>query len=471
MVCFFCFSQVFSQRLVDVINQAERAVLSVKALSAAGAIVQEGSGCIISPDGIALISASALFSGDSVFVEMRNNRKIGISSVLQVHPLSNLALVKLNIGRNRDLHYLVPSKVSFLEGQEMVVFGHKDDVNDGVEFGRVSALRYFVFFNRMGVLSLKASFKSTGAPVVNARGEMAGIVCASELTKTAWVLDNKLMNDTNWINVGFSYEQLRRANPKRTLFNPDLNDGVLRLLAGEYEQSARSFSNFIRINPTFVDAYTLRSHARYLYKNTYGSREDLAQSKRLSPNGFLPFYFEAQHCFAENKKEEALLNYSLCLEKKPNFAFALVEHGRLLYSLKRNLEGAYANYLDAIKADTTYGAGYYEKARFVLQHFEDKRSAAKDLDNAIRLDPNLPGVFTIRGTTLIENQNYLSAISDFDKALEKDKNDMSALFNRGIAEYNLGMKDKACKDWQTAVNLGHFKAAKYISRYCGGVGR
>jgi tetratricopeptide (TPR) repeat protein len=134
--------------------------------------------------------------------------------------------------------------------------------------------------------------------------------------------------------------------------------------------------------------------------------------------------------------------------------------------VKRNFEAAFADYLSAISNDTTYGEGYYEKARFVLQHFEDKRSAEKDINNAIRLNPDLPGIFVIRGTMRIESQNYLQSITDFDEALKRDRNDMSALFNRGIANYNLGMKDNACKDWQRATDLGHFKAVKYISRYC-----
>ncbi|MFT3740501.1 MAG: tetratricopeptide repeat-containing serine protease family protein [Breznakibacter sp.] len=470
LICFVSPTLTKGQRLVDIINQAERAVLSVKCMSASGATINEGSGCVVSSDGIALVSASTLFSGDSILIETRSNRKFGVLSVLQVHPLANLALVKLNIGRTRDLPYLLPSKTIFGEGQEVVVFGHERDVEDGVEFGRIVSLKNFVFFNRLGTISVKATSKSIGAPVVNSRGEMAGILCALETAKPALVLDSKLVNDTNWINIGMDYDQLK-SNVRRSLFSPDLNDGIQRMLVGEYELSARSLSGYIRINPTYANVYTLRSYARYMYKNTYGSREDLVQSKKLYPQGFLPYYFEAQYCFAENKKEEALLNYSICLEKKPNFAYALVEHGRLLYSLKKNLEGAYADFLNATLSDTTYGAGYYEKARFVLQHFEDKRSATKDLDNAIRLDPNLPGIFTIRGTTLIEGQNYLAAIADFDKALERDKTDMYALFNRGVAEYNLGMKDKACKDWQTAANLGHFKAVRYISRYCGNSGR
>jgi tetratricopeptide (TPR) repeat protein len=457
---------VFSQKMVDVINQAEKAVVSVKTFSANGTLLKEGSGCLLSADGIAIISAHCLYEGDSIDIITRGNRRYGISTILQVHPQANLALVKLNTGRARDLPFLIPSRPVFKEEQEVITFGHPSELDGGVEFGRIGTIGNFVYLNRFAYLPIKTSIKSSGAPVVNSRGELAGIVNAYDSQKNALLLDAKLLNDTNWVSVNKSYAALKKTPPTRAVFSPELNDGLLRLIANEYELSARSLSGYIRTNPTVISAYILRSHARYMYKNSYGSREDLTLIKKMSPNEFLPFYFEAQHLYSENKKEEALINYTICLDKKPDFAYALVERGRLTYVIKQNLEAAYADYVAAIAADSTYGAGYYERARFVLQHFEDRKSAVADIDNAIRLDPELPGVYTIRGTMRIEAQNYLPAISDFDKALKKDPKDSPALFNRGLANYNLGMKDKACSDWQKATNLGHYKAVKYISRYC-----
>jgi tetratricopeptide (TPR) repeat protein len=464
---FFLSNAIEAQRLVDVINQAEKAVVTIKTYSANGTLVSEGSGCVISSDGIALVTANCLFEGDSVLVELKPNRRFGLSTILQVNPMFNLALVKLNTGRLRDLAFLLPSRPVFREEQEVIVFGHPSEVEDGMAFGRIGAIGNYVFMNRHAQIAMKATNKSNGAPIVNAKGEMVGVVNAYDKQRNALVVESKFMNDTNWISINKTYVALKKSPQTRSLFSADMNDGLLRLIAGEYELSARSLSAFTRLNPTYVPSYVLRSHARYMYKNTYGSREDLATIKKLDPNGYLHFYFEAQHLYAENKKEEALINYGLCLQRKPNFAYALVERGRLNYLIKRNLESAYTDYIAAIAADSTYGAAYYEKARFVLQHFEDRRSASSDIDDAIRLDPQLPGVYTIRGTMRIESQNYLQAIRDFDKALEKDSKDASALFNRGLANYNLGMKDKACNDWQKATNMGHYKAVRYISRYCG----
>ena len=94
-----------------------------------------------------------------------------------------------------------------------------------------------------------------------------------------------------------------------------------------------------------------------------------------------------------------------------------------------------------------------------------------DINKTIYLDPDMPGIYTIRGVIKSSDQNFLSAINDFDKAIEKDVNDLHAYFNRGLAHYNIGLNQKACDDWSKAGKLGKFEAYRYITRYCKNVKR
>jgi tetratricopeptide (TPR) repeat protein len=467
----FISNPLWGQQLIDVINKAEKSVMVVRAINTSGSVVQECSGFTISADGIAVVPSSLFLSGDSIVVETRSGSKYGVSKILQVHKQANLSLIKLSLTRGKELSYLIPAKPLFLERQELLVFGHPAEVEDGLDYGVVSNIKYQVFLNRMGMLNIKLSRKSFGAPVVNGKGELVGMVNAFDNLRPAMIIDSKLLNDSNWVGVNMTIRQMVASAKFKGMFGSDYNEALLRLIYNDSENAARLLSNYIKVNPSDATAYAIRAHARYLYKNTYGCREDVATCKKLDPQAYLPYYYDAIHLMGENKKEEALLSLTRCLEIKPNFSFALVEHGRLLITLKNRLEGAYADYLMSIRVDTTYGAGYYEKGRFVLQYLEDKRPAVNDINKAINLDPGLPGVYTIRGTLRIEDQNYLAAINDFNRALEHDPKDASALFNRGIASYNLGRKDNACKDWQKAADLGHYKAVRYMSKYCTGVNR
>lgn len=468
---FFLGFQSRAQRLIDVINQAEKSVVVVRALNKAGIVQQQGSGFVISADGMAVIPSNLLLSGDSVLVETRGGTKLGIARVLQIHKQANLSLIKLALGSKRELSFLLPSRPLFQEKQEMIIFGHPDEVEDGLTYGTATAVRYQVFLNRIGILNTKLSRKSFGAPVINNKGEFLGIVNAIDIDKEAFLVDCKLLNDSNWTDVNLPLRQAMIAPKVKALLTSDYNEALLRLVWKDGENAARVISSYIKLNPADADAYAVRAHARYLYKNTYGCREDIATSKKLNTKGFLPYYFDGLHLNGDEKRADALVSFTMCLNLKPTFSLALVERGRALITIKNNLEGAYADYLTCIRNDSTFGAGFYERGRFILQYIEDKRPAVNDINKAIALDGSLPGVYTIRGTMRIEDQNYLAAINDFNRALERDPKDASAFFNRGIANFNLGVKDKACKDWQSAANLGHYKAVKYMSRYCNSLNR
>jgi lipoprotein NlpI len=155
-----------------------------------------------------------------------------------------------------------------------------------------------------------------------------------------------------------------------------------------------------------------------------------------------------------------------CLDLNPEFIPAKVEHARLEWTLNHKIRKAFDEFNEVIEMDSLNGEAYYERARLSFQFSSNKELAFEDLNRAIYLDPSQPGVFSLRGVMKLSKQDFLSAINDFTKAIEYDKNDVHAYFNRGIAHFNIGMKKSACKDWKVAGDLGNYSAFKYISRYC-----
>jgi tetratricopeptide (TPR) repeat protein len=457
-----------SQRLIEVIDQSEKAALIVTSHTSSGEIISEASGFIISSDGIAIIPGSLFFNSDSIIVKIHNGREYGIQQVLQIHPQSNLALVKIAASKNKEFNYLVPSKQTTKEKQDVLVLGNPADMEDGMLIASVASIKYQLFLNRISVLSKPMTKKSFGAPVVNNRGELVGIINAYTTETPALAISPNVINDTNWVNVNMPPRSIKFSDEIRLKLSSDYNQGLYSMAIGNFENSANSFSKYLKLEKDDAVVYSLRGHARYKYQNTFGCKEDLATSKRLDTQGFLPNYYDGLHLLDDNKKEEALINFSICTDKKPDFVYSLVEQGKLKQSLNRDLEGALNDFITAIRIDSTYGAAYYEKARFIMQYFDNKKPALSDINKAIDLDPDLPGVYSIRGTMLIDEQNYLAAIQDLNIAIAKDPVDLHAIFNRGVAEYNLGMKDKACADWEKAGSMGHYKAVKYLSRYCSG---
>jgi len=59
-----------------------------------------------------------------------------------------------------------------------------------------------------------------------------------------------------------------------------------------------------------------------------------------------------------------------------------------------------------------------------------------------------------------------SSISDFDKAIELEKDYAKAYLNRGISKQMKRDEDGSCSDWERALELGIELAKKYLNNDC-----
>ncbi|PZX17428.1 Tetratricopeptide repeat-containing protein [Breznakibacter xylanolyticus] len=454
------------QQLLEVINQTEKAVVAARAYVLGGQLVDEGAGFFISADGLALLPASLFYYGDSVTVELRSGRTYVVNRILQAHAFANMAMVRVANPRNHTFTYLLPSREMFVENQDVLVYSHPLELDggfDAVQLGRVS---HQFYLKRQARVRSGISERSFGAPVVNVRGQCVGVVNAWDDTRPSLVQNILFMNDSLWFTVNKATRQMRQSQALRDRLSPDLNAAMYYLSLVDYPESARYFSRHLKLFPRDGVAYALRGHVRFMYKNNFGSREDFTLLSQLNPNDYLLYYLEGVHLMREKKYAEAQSSFTRSLAVKSDFAYALVERGRARVLLKGDKQAAFDDFTAAIRVDTTYADGYYERARLVLQHAENNQTALGDLSRAILLDPNLPGACTIRGTIYLALNDYRAATRDFDVALVKDPLDRYAYFNRGVAFYNMGMSERACVDWQRAVELGYSKAADYVAAYC-----
>ncbi len=458
------------QRLVEIINQAEKAVFIVQSLSHESE-VSESRGFFISSDGIAMIPLAMLSSGDSLVVQLSNNRKFGVERILEVSTINGMAIVKIDNSRQKDFSYLIPARQLFRDNQETILFAHPAEYDAGLAYAIVAKVNYQFLLGRYGELDKIIGKKSAGSPLIDIKGQLIGVANANPVVNSSTFLSSAIINDSTWQNLNISFSKLNSNSSFNNLNNVNFHNGLCYMGANQFELAARSFSNYIKINTNSEMGYACRGYARYKYSNTYGSREDISISHRINSNGYGVYYIRALICIEDNKDDEAFNNLMICLQKKPDFAMALVQRGKLQFSLKKNLESSLADFSKATLCDSTYGESYYEKARFILQYFEDKELAFTDINRAVELSPGLPGVYTIRGTMYLKTLDYLLAIQDFDKAILKDPKDTYAYFNRGLANFNLGIKKQACDDWQKAGSMGHYKAVQYLSKYCNSTSR
>ncbi|WP_439182023.1 trypsin-like peptidase domain-containing protein [Carboxylicivirga taeanensis] len=463
-----CPTLLFSQSKMDIINNSEKAVFDVRTYNSNKQLTASASGFFISSDGLAITMGQVFEKADSAVITLRGGKKVEIERILSVHPNSNMVLIKVKPTRQKTFSYLIPAKQSFTNNEELLIFTHPLESPDGMTLAPVKNLSYFHYISRVGIIDGPFTSLSAGAPAISDKGLLCGILNVSDNGSHKILYSSHLLNDSNWVNINRPFRNTWRPTIQ-PLFNSLLSQSLLNISCHEYVEAAKNLSQHIKTHPRDYKAHCLRAYARFKYENLTGSRADFELCQELNPNGFLHPYYQGLFQLTEQKNSEARNSFETCLDRKLNFAPAIIQLARLNYESNKAAQTAFEWYSAAIEADSLLAEGYYERALLRMKHSSSMDGTLNDIDKAIYLNPDLPGLFSIRGAIHFKEKDYLPAISDLDLAIEKDPTDVHAWFTRGMAHYNIGMHEKACYDWDKAGRLGNYEAFTYLSRYCKGV--
>jgi lipoprotein NlpI len=108
-------------------------------------------------------------------------------------------------------------------------------------------------------------------------------------------------------------------------------------------------------------------------------------------------------------------------------------------------------------------AAFYNRGRAYANKGQYER-AIEDLDQAIRLNPNVAQAFSTRGAAYANKGQYDRAIQDYDQAIRLNPNFAVAFSNRGDAYRAKGDNDRAIADLNEAIRLDPNFALAYFNR-------
>ncbi len=461
-----------AQTILSKIDRLEKAVFLIKSYNNRNKEIQTSSGFFISPNGIAIIESSILTDADSISLILNNGKHYGVQKVLSSHKMANLSIVKIDTNKKNE--YFIPTQNNKTDMSENIIISQPESEDkqgsSSVYMGYLNTVYEAPYLGR--IVKINSSFNSIteGSPVINNLGELIGIAGYDKETHNRYILSSRILADSLWINYNYNdnfntWININRDEYKYLLY-PYFKDGIVNLMNNNYVQSAKDFTAYLNNDSTNLEARIFRGEARRLYSNMFGMREDFSYVNKYNDKHFLLCFYKANYLLSQDKKDEAFEKYIQSINSNGKFPLSLIQFGLLLLDLHQDAESALKCFNEAIVNDPSYANGFYERSRLLLQYLNQTALALEDINIAVNLDPNLPGVFSIRGTLKIANQDYLNAIDDLNKALKLNPNDTHALFNRGLAYFNLGMQEESCEDWQKAGELGHYKALKYISTYC-----
>lgn len=452
-----------AQNLPALIKQRSKAVVAVAAFGVNGAVVDRSNGFFISSDGMMVMPAYALTSSDSLVVTMHNGRKVQIDRVLSIHWYCNLAMVKVK--GVRDVDYLTPGRLTIREPEEVLVLVNESG-RDVSQVGRISNVVNIPGITRIGQVGTTVSANSMGAPIINTKGELIAIYINDETANRNFAMSSLAIIDDNWTTVDLSISKFFSSQVLSVKALPYFTKGMMAFCVNDYGDASRHFTYFIKDHGDMPLAYILRAVSRLGYGNQAGWSNDVDFLMANKDSESLGFFLSGQRQEAAKKYDSAFDSYYEACKSTNPLGDAYLGLGMMVLSQNKDVRKAFDLFSQAIFKDSLIATAYFERGKLLMQHSSNADKALADISQAIYLNPSIEGIFTIRGTIFLDQKNYAIAIRDFDEALRRKSKDSHALLNRGIAYYNLGMKDKACKDWGEASRLGNEVVYRYISRYC-----
>jgi tetratricopeptide (TPR) repeat protein len=249
--------------------------------------------------------------------------------------------------------------------------------------------------------------------------------------------------------------------------------------AGKYENAVTVYTQAIQLNPKSEKALRGRAWIYLRQEKNKLAEADYKRVLQLNPscsnclaNMALLKSGAKEHAAAEKLGEQAI-------KADSNNNHAYVNYGRVLLNQQKNTEAILQfDRALAIKADDI-DAYYYRS--FANQRLGNDDAFLKDLNTMIKLDSTLADAWSMRGTYYANQQRWDETLRDFGraflldslnsrhaaniasvylykedpatayryftKAVELDKQNMEALYYRGVALYRMENMDASCEDF------------------------
>ncbi|MGD9978078.1 MAG: tetratricopeptide repeat protein [Bacteroidales bacterium] len=204
-------------------------------------------------------------------------------------------------------------------------------------------------------------------------------------------------------------------------------------------------------------------------KNYTGAIENFENAKNIQStdtaalNGLIKAYtLSEDYKSAQKQIDEALKYY-------PDNAEFVLRQG-IIY----NIRGLYDIALEEFTRALTLNPSSRITLQILLNRatseflLDDFVSALADYNKAIDMYPRNVSIYSYRGLVNFKLGNYLDAVNDYSNSIDLDPESPLNYYNRGMTYLKLSEKQKACIDFHKACKMGNINACKMIVTECGG---
>ena len=264
--------------------------------------------------------------------------------------------------------------------------------------------------------------------------------------------------------------RLRAGKPEQALVDLDtacaLNPRFAPLLffrgrakadLGRHEEAIADFDQAVGLAPGDGQIYYRRAEARANLRDYTGALGDCLQALECGLADDEPTHSLTGWLYMKLEQlDGALLHYDRALELDPTHTRTYYLRGRV-HRGRGDLLAALADYERALSGqglEAHEQAEIHARRGFLLRDLGRHDEALAALSAAIRLDPDEPTHYGVRGTLYSRVKRYREALADFDRVLAARPDDAKSYLLRGEARLRVGDPAGALRDLDTAERLG-----------------
>lgn len=246
------------------------------------------------------------------------------------------------------------------------------------------------------------------------------------------------------------FNQVIAAKPY--LAQPYFYRAVAKFNLDDFAGAEKDASLAIERNPFITDAYEIRGVARQNLGKDSLAISDYDHALRLLPENKGILYNLALALDATKQYERADSSYAALLKSHPNFDGAYLGRARMNLARKDTLS-AISDIDKALSINKNAVNGYLLRADIAINRNKDYKQALADMDEAIKLQPKVPGYFINRAFLRYRLDDYFGAMSDYDYALQLDPTNFVAVYNRALLRMEVHDYNKAVDDLSQIISM------------------
>lgn len=220
----------------------------------------------------------------------------------------------------------------------------------------------------------------------------------------------------------------------------------------DYTGAEADASRAIELNPFITDSYEVRGVARQNLGKFNDAISDYDNALDLLRDNKNLLFNKALAQEASGKPEDALATFDHIILTSPSYDNAYLGRAKVELSLA-DTTAALSDLNHAIELNKNLANAYILRAAIAIEQSRDFNRALEDTDAAIKLLPQMAGLYINRAFLRYNLDDYFGAMSDYDYAITLDPTDPTAYFNRGLLRSEVADNDKAIADFSTVLRI------------------